>query len=82
VLVLRNSFVYVLFEDWYGHVLARSRVLEYLNQVQGPAPGGAGEGFARADATGWVGLQYALVDRAGNTPRPVAPCKTGSSSMS
>ena len=60
-----DSFLYVLFEDGTDLYWARSRVLEYLNQVQGRLP----EGIAPAlgpDATGvgWI-YQYALVDRSG-----------------
>lgn len=60
-----DSFLYVLFEDGTDLYWARSRVLEYLNQVQGRLP----EGVAPAlgpDATGvgWI-YQYALVDRSG-----------------
>ena len=36
-----DSFVYVLFEDGTDLYWARSRVLEYLNQVQGRLPAGA-----------------------------------------
>ena len=36
-----GSFVYVLFEDGTDLYWARSRVLEYLNQVQGRMPAGA-----------------------------------------
>ena len=36
-----DSFVYVLFEDGTDLYWARSRVLEYLNQVQGRLPPGA-----------------------------------------
>ena len=36
-----DSFVYVLFEDGTDPYWARSRVLEYLNQVQGRLPAGA-----------------------------------------
>ena len=38
-----DSFVYVLFEDGTDLYWARSRVLEYLNQVQGRLPAAAGE---------------------------------------
>ena len=34
----RFSFVYVIFEDGTDLYWARSRVLEYLNQVQGRLP--------------------------------------------
>jgi hypothetical protein len=58
-----DSFVYVLFEDGTDLYWARSRVLEYLNQVQSRLPATARAG-AGADATGvgWI-YQYALIDR-------------------
>jgi Cu(I)/Ag(I) efflux system membrane protein CusA/SilA len=60
-----DSFVYVLFEDGTDLYWARSRVLEYLNQVQPRLPAGA-EASLGPDATGvgWI-FQYALVDRGG-----------------
>ena len=60
-----DSFVYVLFEDGTDPYWARSRVLEYLNQVQGRLPTGVTPALG-PDATGvgWV-YQYALVDRTG-----------------
>ena len=60
-----DSFVYVLFEDGTDLYWARSRVLEYLNQVQGRLPIGA-SAVIGPDATGvgWI-FEYALVDRTG-----------------
>jgi Cu(I)/Ag(I) efflux system membrane protein CusA/SilA len=60
-----DSFVYVLFEDGADLYWARSRVLEYLNQVQSRMPEGAKPALG-PDATGvgWV-YEYALVDRTG-----------------
>jgi Cu(I)/Ag(I) efflux system membrane protein CusA/SilA len=60
-----DSFVYVLFEDGTDLYWARSRVLEYLNQVQGRLPASAKPALG-PDATGvgWV-YEYALVDRSG-----------------
>jgi Cu(I)/Ag(I) efflux system membrane protein CusA/SilA len=60
-----DSFVYVLFEDGTDLYFARSRVLEYLNQVQGRLPPGAKPALG-PDATGvgWI-YEYALVDRSG-----------------
>ncbi|MFO1292714.1 MAG: efflux RND transporter permease subunit [Rubrivivax sp.] len=60
-----DSFVYVLFDDGTDLYWARSRVLEYLNQVQGRLPAGARSALG-PDATGvgWI-FQYALVDRSG-----------------
>ena len=60
-----DSFVYVLFEDGTDLYWARSRVLEYLSQLQGRLPAGAKPALG-PDATGvgWI-YQYALVDRSG-----------------
>ncbi len=60
-----DSFVYVLFEDGTDLYWARSRVLEYLNQVQSRLPASAKPALG-PDATGvgWV-YEYALVDRTG-----------------
>ncbi|TWI49265.1 Cu(I)/Ag(I) efflux system membrane protein CusA/SilA [Pseudomonas duriflava] len=60
-----DSYVYVLFEDGTDLYWARSRVLEYLSQVQGRLPASAKPALG-PDATGvgWI-YQYALVDRTG-----------------
>ena len=60
-----DSFVYILFEDGTDPYWARSRVLEYLNQVQSRLPPQAKPALG-PDATGvgWI-YQYALVDRSG-----------------
>ena len=60
-----DSFVYVLFDDKTDPYWARSRVVEYLNQVQSKLPPGASAALG-PDATGvgWV-YEYALVDRTG-----------------
>jgi Cu(I)/Ag(I) efflux system membrane protein CusA/SilA len=60
-----DSFVYILFEDGTDPYWARSRVLEYLNQVQSRLPAQARPSLG-PDATGvgWV-YEYALVDRSG-----------------
>ena len=60
-----DSYVYVIFEDGTDLYWARSRVLEYLNQVSGNLPAEATSSLG-PDATGvgWV-FQYALVDRTG-----------------
>ncbi|MEI6302522.1 MAG: CusA/CzcA family heavy metal efflux RND transporter, partial [Betaproteobacteria bacterium] len=60
-----DSFVYVLFEDGTDPYWARSRVLEYLNQVQSRLPAGARTALG-PDATGvgWI-YTYALIDRSG-----------------
>jgi Cu(I)/Ag(I) efflux system membrane protein CusA/SilA len=60
-----DSFVYVLFEDGTDLYWARSRVLEYLNQVQDRLPGTAKTALG-PDATGvgWI-YEYALIDKTG-----------------
>ncbi len=60
-----DSYVYVLFDDGTDLYWARSRVLEYLNQVQARLPASA-KAQLGPDATGvgWI-YQYALVDRSG-----------------
>jgi len=60
-----DSFVYVLFDDGTDLYWARSRVLEYLSQVQSRLPEGAKPALG-PDATGvgWI-YEYALVDRTG-----------------
>ena len=60
-----DSFVYVLFKDGTDLYWARSRVLEYLSQVQSRLPEGVKPALG-PDATGvgWI-YEYALVDRTG-----------------
>jgi len=60
-----DSFVYILFQDRTDPYWARSRVLEYLNQIQSRLPPQAKPALG-PDATGigWV-YEYALVDRTG-----------------
>lgn len=60
-----DSYVYVLFQDGTDLYWARSRVLEYLNQVQSRLPSGATSSLG-PDATGvgWI-YQYALIDPTG-----------------
>jgi len=60
-----DSYVYVIFEDGTDLYWARSRVLEYLNQVSSSLPPDAKSSLG-PDATGvgWV-YEYALVDRSG-----------------
>ncbi|KFC82684.1 efflux RND transporter permease subunit [Buttiauxella agrestis] len=60
-----DSYVYILFEDGTDPYWARSRVLEYLSQVQSQLPAEAKASLG-PDATGvgWV-YEYALVDRSG-----------------
>ena len=60
-----DSFVYILFDDGTDQYWARSRVLEYLNQVQGRLPQNAKAALG-PDATGvgWI-YEYALADKTG-----------------
>ncbi|HKL45138.1 MAG TPA: efflux RND transporter permease subunit, partial [Roseovarius sp.] len=60
-----DSYVYVVFEDGTDLYWARSRVLEYLAQVQSRLPDGVNPELG-PDATGvgWI-YQYVLVDRTG-----------------
>ena len=60
-----DSYVYVIFEDGTDPYWARSRVLEYLSQVESKLPPGARPQLG-PDATGvgWV-YEYALVDHSG-----------------
>lgn len=61
-----DSFVYVLFDDGTDPYWARSRVLEYLSQVEGRLPDAvSAELGPDATGVGWV-YKYALVDRSGN----------------
>src|SRR5438309_10089343 len=60
-----DSFVYVLFDDGTDLYWARSRVLEYLNQVQSRLPGSAKASLGpAATGVGWI-YQYSLIDRSG-----------------
>ena len=60
-----DSFVYILFEDGTDPYWARSRVLEYLSQVQSRLPPQAKPSLGPdASGVGWV-YEYALVDRTG-----------------
>ncbi len=61
-----DSYVYVIFEDGTDLYWARSRVLEYLNQVASKLPVDARPELG-PDATGvgWI-YQYALLDRSGS----------------
>ena len=60
-----DSYVFVVFEDGTDLYWARSRVLEYLQQIEGRLPQGAHPAIG-PDATGagWV-YEYVLVDRTG-----------------
>tara|TARA_R100000900_G_scaffold61427_2_gene49341 strand:- start:2448 stop:5573 length:3126 start_codon:yes stop_codon:yes gene_type:complete len=61
-----DSYVYIIFEDGTDQYWARSRVLEYLNQVSASLPEGVSPVLG-PDATGvgWI-FEYALIDRSGN----------------
>ncbi|TAN49137.1 MAG: efflux RND transporter permease subunit [Methylococcaceae bacterium] len=59
------SYVYVLFKEGTDIYWARSRVLEYMNQLAGKLPEGVAPQLGPdATAVGWV-FQYALVDSSG-----------------
>ncbi|MDE2149089.1 MAG: efflux RND transporter permease subunit [Gammaproteobacteria bacterium] len=60
-----DSYVYIIFKDGTDLYWARSRVLEYLNQVASSLPADAHPSLG-PDATGvgWV-YEYALVDKTG-----------------
>ncbi len=60
-----DSYVYIIFEDGTDPYWARSRVLEYLSQVESRLPRQARAALG-PDATGvgWI-YEYALVDRTG-----------------
>jgi len=60
-----DSYVYVIFKDGTDLYWARSRVLEYLNQVTGQLPANiTPELGPDATGVGWV-YEYALVDKTG-----------------
>jgi Cu(I)/Ag(I) efflux system membrane protein CusA/SilA len=64
------SYVYIIFEDGTDIYWARSRVLEYLNQVSGRLPKGVTPTLGPdASGVGWV-FQYALVDETGKCREP------------
>ena len=59
------SYVYVIFQDGTDIYWARSRVLEYLNKIQGRLPAEVKTEIGPdATSVGWV-YQYALVDKSG-----------------
>lgn len=59
------SYVYVIFEDGTDIYWARSRVLEYMQQITGRLPEGANPSLGPdASGVGWV-YTYALVDESG-----------------
>ena len=58
-----ESYLYVLFKDGTDPYWARSRVLEYLNQVESRLPPGVTPALGPdASGVGWI-FEYALVDR-------------------
>ncbi|MFP5228539.1 MAG: efflux RND transporter permease subunit [Acidobacteriota bacterium] len=61
-----DSYVYVVFQDGTNLYWARSRVLEYLDQISGKLPEGV-HPVLGPDATGagWV-YEYAIVDKSHN----------------
>jgi Cu(I)/Ag(I) efflux system membrane protein CusA/SilA len=61
-----DSYVYIIFDDKTDLYWARSRVLEYLNQVTGRLPASAKPSLG-PDGTGvgWI-YEYALVDHEGH----------------
>ncbi len=60
-----DSYVYVLFDEDVDPYWARSRVSEYLNEVERTLPGGAKTSLGPdASGVGWV-YEYALVDKTG-----------------
>ena len=59
------SYVYVIFEEGTDIYWARSRVLEYMQQITGKLPPGVTPGLGPdASGVGWV-FQYALVSESG-----------------
>lgn len=78
-----DSFVYVIFEDGTDLYWARSRVLEYLNQVQvgcRPAPA-ARSGRTRPGSAGSMNMRWSTAP-AGTISRSFAGCRTGSCATS
>ena len=60
-----EAFVYVLFDDATDLYWARSRVLEYISQVQSRLPQGVrAELGPDGTGVGWI-FEYALIDRTG-----------------
>jgi copper/silver efflux system protein len=78
-----DSFVYVIFADGTDLYWARSRVLEYLNQVQGRLPDTARSAIG-PDATGvgWVYHMRWSIGPADTTSRSCGRSRTGSSATS
>ena len=63
--MLGDSYVFVAFEDGTDLYWARSRVVEYLQQIAGRLPEGVNPVIGPdATAAGWV-FEYAIVDKSG-----------------
>ena len=64
--MFNDSYVFVVFQDGTDLYWARSRVLEYMQQLQGPLPSGV-HPVIGPDATGagWV-YEYVLLDKGHN----------------
>lgn len=74
-----DSYVYVIFEDGTDPYWARSRVLEYLNQVQGKLPAGVSAEMGRTPPASAGSSSTRWSTAAASTTSPnCAPCRTGS----
>lgn len=74
-----DSYVYVIFEDGTDPYWARSRVLEYLNQVQGKLPAGVSAEMGRTPPASAGSSNTRWSTAAANTTLPnCARCRTGS----
>ena len=75
-----DSFVYVLFDDKTDPYWARSRVVEYLNQVQSRLPAGASAGARAGRDRRRLGLRVRAgrPHRQATTSASCAPSTTGS----
>ncbi len=63
--MLGDSYVFVVFEDGTDLYWARSRVLEYLQQIGGRLPQGVNPAIGPdATAAGWV-FEYVILDQSG-----------------
>ena len=76
-----DSYVYVIFDDKTDLYWARSRVLEYLNQVQGRLPDGVTPALGPRASAGFMNTPWWT--KAANTTWPsCALCRTGCLSLS
>lgn len=74
-----DSYVYVIFEDGTDPYWARSRVLEYLNQVQGKLPAGVSAEMGRTPPALAGSSSTRWSTAAANMTSPnCARCRTGS----